>query len=719
MKQFIKHLFSVAMLSLTTVSLTAQTAADGLKDAYRNYFSIGVAVNQRNISDPAQVALIKKEFNSITAENAMKPVSVQPEKGKWNWAAADSVANFCRRNGIKLRGHCLMWHNQIGAWMYEDQNGHLLSKKEFYRNMKEHIFAVVNRYKDVVYAWDVVNEAISDGGFQISHYPGQKPYNGPYRYTPMFQIAGDEFIKMAFIWAHEADPKALLFYNDYNAADPAKRDRIYNMVKKLQAEGAPINAIGMQGHYNIYGPDMSDVEAAINKYSELVKTIHITELDIRANEEMGGQLQHKMGGAKITPWVKTLFEDQYTQLFKVLRRHSDVVKCVTFWNLGDRDSWVGVNNYPLLFDADYKPKHAYFLVKNFNADADKVEVKEDFKPSSMNQPGQTYPMVNSQGFARFRIVAPQAKSVIVSLGLGGRGGTVLHKGKDGVWFGQTDGPMDPGFHYYHYTIDGGTFNDPATNNYFGSCRWESGIEIPAPDEDFYALKQVPHGEVCLINFWSESTKSFHPAQVYLPAGYGKGKQRYPVLYLQHGWGENETAWFNQGRANLIMDNLIAEGKAQPFIIVTTYGMTNDVKFGTIGSFTAKEFETVLINELIPYIDQHFRTIAKKEGRAMAGLSMGGAETKLITLRRPEIFSAYGLLSGGTYAAQDIQPKAQVKYVFIGCGSKENPEAVNQSASDLKTAGINAESYVSPGTAHEFLTWRRCLYHMAQKLFSKR
>lgn len=121
-------------------------------------------------------------------------------------------------------------------------------------------------------------------------------------------------------------------------------------------------------------------------------------------------------------------------------------------------------------------------------------------------------------------MAPQAKSVIVSLGLGGRGGTVLHKGKDGVWFGQTDGPMDRGFHYYHYTIDGGTFNDPATNNYFGSCRWESGIEIPAPDEDFYALKQVPHGEVCLINFWSESTKSFHPAQVYLPAGYGKGKQ---------------------------------------------------------------------------------------------------------------------------------------------------------------------------------------------------
>lgn len=258
----------------------------------------------------------------------------------------------------------------------------------------------------------------------------------------MFQIAGDEFIKMAFIWAHEADPKALLFYNDYNAADPAKRDRIYNMVKKLQAEGAPINAIGMQGHYNIYGPDMSDVEAAINKYSELVKTIHITELDIRANEEMGGNFSTRWAAPRSRHGSRLCSKTNTHSSSKSLRRHSDVVKCVTFWNLGDRDSWVGVNNYPLLFDADYKPKHAYFLVKNFNADADKVEVKEDFKPSSMNQPGQTYPMVNSQGFARFRIVAPQAKSVIVSLGLGGRGGTVLHKGKDGVWFGQTDGPMD-------------------------------------------------------------------------------------------------------------------------------------------------------------------------------------------------------------------------------------------------------------------------------------
>lgn len=345
-------LFAMAMTLNTSVAL-AQQHDEGLKDAYSNYFDVGVAVNLRNISDAQQIALIKKEFNSITAENAMKPGSVQPGKDRWNWRDADSVANFCRRNGIKLRGHCLMWHNQIGKWMYEDKDGNLLSKEEFYKNIKEHIFTVVNRYKDVVYAWDVVNEAISDG-------------DGPYRDTPMYKIAGDEFIKMAFIWAHEADPNALLFYNDYNAVLPGKRDRIYNMVKKLQEEGAPINAIGMQGHYSIYGPNMDDVDTAIQKYSELVSTIHITELDIRANQEMGGQLQFNTEGVKVTPEVKVRFENQYVQLFKVLRKHKNVVKCVTFWNLGDKDSWVGVNNYPLLFDAEYKPKDAYNLVKNFD-----------------------------------------------------------------------------------------------------------------------------------------------------------------------------------------------------------------------------------------------------------------------------------------------------------------------------------------------------------------
>jgi GH35 family endo-1,4-beta-xylanase/enterochelin esterase-like enzyme len=608
-----------------------------------------------------------------------------------------------------------MWHAQIGEWMYKDEKGDLVSKEKLFQNMKHHITAIVERYKDVIYAWDVVNEAISDGGWQGGR-RGMGEHPSPYRNSPLYQIAGDEFIKKAFIYAREADPNVLLFYNDYNAADPEKRDRIYNMVKSMKEEGVPIDGIGMQGHYNVYGPSMEDVDAALTKYSTIVKHIHITELDIRANQEMGGQLNFSRDGGNISQVVKTLQEDQYARLFKVLRKHKDVVDNVTFWNLSDRDSWLGARNYPLPYDENYKAKRVYSIIKDFDPASDTAVVKEDFRPSVLNQPGQQYPMVNSQGYARFRVVAPDAKSVIVSLGLGGRGGTVLRKDKEGVWVGTTDGPMDEGFHYYHLTIDGGVFNDPGTKNYYGSCRWESGIEIPAHDEDFYAMKQVPHGNVQQVYFYSKSTDTHRRAFVYTPPTYGKDKKKYPVLYLQHGWGEDETAWSNQGYANLIMDNLIAEGKIEPFIIVMTYGMTNDVKFGHINEFTAKEFETVLVDELIPYIDSNFRTQADKKHRAMAGLSMGGFETKLITLRRPEVFNYYGLLSGGTYAPGDIKDKNQVASIFISCGSKENPDGVTKAVNDLKAAGFKATSFVSPDTAHEFLTWRRSLYHIAQLLF---
>lgn len=715
-----KRTFLSVLLSLflagTAFAQFGRSADNGpasLKDAYNGYFTIGVAVNQRNISDPTQIELIKKQFNSITAENDMKPGEVHPSEGVWKWERADKVANFCRQNGIKLRGHCLVWHSQFCNWMFNDKNGKLVKKEVFYARLRDHIHTVVSRYKDIVYAWDVVNEAMSDGGGR--GFGGNEP--NPYRQSQLYNLCGDEFIAKAFEYAHEADPNAILFYNDYNAATPAKRDRIYNMVKKMQDAGVPITGIGMQGHYNIYGHSEEDVDAALTKYSELVKHIHITELDIRCNQEMGGQLQFSRGEKSVMPgYISTLQEDQYARIFRVFRKHKDVIDNVTLWNLCDADSWVGVNNHPLPFDENLKPKKAYYAIKNFDASLDNKKPKEDFKPSELNQPGQEYPQVNSEGYARFRIVAPDAKSVIVSLGLGGRGGTVLRKGKDGVWMGTTDGPMDEGFHYYHLTIDGATVNDPGAKNYYGSVRWESGIEIPAKDRDFYALKNVPHGNVQQILFNSPSTGEQKRAFVYTPAEYSKNaKKNYPVLYLQHGWGEDETAWSNQGCAHLIMDNLIAEGKCKPFIIVMTYGMTNGARYGTIGSFSPKDFETVLVDELIPYVDSHFRTLANKQNRAMAGLSMGGMETKSITLARPDTFDYWGLFSGGTYAPSDLK-NVKPKLIFTSCGSKENPDGVRKSVDDLKAAGFNAVSYVSEGTAHEFLTWRRSLKEMAPLLF---
>ncbi|MET3825235.1 S-formylglutathione hydrolase FrmB [Sphingomonas sp. PvP055] len=361
---------------------------------------------------------------------------------------------------------------------------------------------------------------------------------------------------------------------------------------------------------------------------------------------------------------------------------------------------------------------------------------EDFKPSSVNQPGQQYPQVNSQGYARFRIVAPDAKAVKVSLGLGGRGGTVLAKAPDGSWVGTSEGPLDEGFHYYHLTVDGGTFNDPGALNYYGSTRWESGIEIPAHDADFYAMKNVPHGNVQQILFPSPSTGTQRRAFVYTPPGYDAAKAaRYPVLYLQHGWGEDETAWSNQGHANLILDNLIAARQAKPFIIVMTYGMTNDIKPGAPGglaSFDIRPFQTVLVNELIPYVDTHFHTVTDPAHRAMAGLSMGGFETKLIAPKNLDTFGYIGLLSGGTVSLEDVTGtpgfKDKVKLVFVSFGSREldrarpnlppgaPPSDPRANAAALKAAGINSVFYVSQNTAHEFLTWRRSLREMAPLLF---
>lgn len=363
-------------------------------------------------------------------------------------------------------------------------------------------------------------------------------------------------------------------------------------------------------------------------------------------------------------------------------------------------------------------------------------ISEDFKPSSLNQPGQQYPQVNSQGYARFRIVAPDATAVKVSLGLGGRGGTVLAKAPDGTWIGTSEGPLDEGFHYYHVTVDGGTFNDPGALNFYGSTRWESGIEIPAHDADFYALKDVPHGRVEQILFPSPSTGTPRRALVYTPPGYGdKPQTRYPVLYLQHGWGEDETAWSNQGHANLIMDNLVAEKKSLPFIIVMTYGMTNEIKPGSPGglaSFDIRPFQTVLLNELVPYVDRTYRTVADARHRAMAGLSMGGFETKLIAPKNLDTFAYIGLLSGGTVGMDDVGAtpgfKDKVKLVFVSFGSRElegnRPLAPGRgprpdpraNAAAIKAAGINSAFYVSPNTAHEFLTWRRSLHEMAPLLF---
>jgi GH35 family endo-1,4-beta-xylanase/enterochelin esterase-like enzyme len=350
-------------------------------------------------------------------------------------------------------------------------------------------------------------------------------------------------------------------------------------------------------------------------------------------------------------------------------------------------------------------------------------ITDDFAPASTNQPGKEYPQVNSQGRVKFRIVAPEAKSVGVTF----RDSTEFVKGEDGAWIGYTR-RLDEGFHYYAIKIDGAEVPDPNSKYFFGANRWGSAVEIPAHDRDFYALKNVPHGQIREILFYSKSTDTSRRAFVYTPPGYDQATDtRYPVLYLQHGWGENEYGWSVQGHAGLIMDNLLAEKKTKPFIIVMTYGLTNETQVGGLRNFDIGPFQTVLVDELIPYIDANFRTRSDQQNRAMAGLSMGGMETKLITLAKLDTFSHIGLFSGGSIRSGDIVDmevfKQKNRLVFISYGGHEvsgdgprrggDPEAA---VKDLAAVGINARYYVSPETGHEWLSWRRSFKEIAPLLF---
>ena len=325
----------------------------------------------------------------------------------------------------------------------------------------------------------------------------------------------------------------------------------------------------------------------------------------------------------------------------------------------------------------------------------------------------------------FRVDAPEAKSVGVSF----HDSSEFTKGEDGAWYGQTR-PLDVGFHYYAINIDGAEVPDPNSRMFFGAQRWGSAVEVPANDQDFYTLKHVPHGQLREIHFHSPSTNAERRAFVYTPPGYDQDSNaRYPVLYLQHGWGENEFGWGVQGRAPEIMDNMIAAGEVRPFLIVMTYGMTNDVRFGGLREFQIEPFETVLVKELIPYVDANFRTLANRGNRAMAGLSMGGMETKTITLRNLDVFSYIGLFSGGSIGPDEIIDMAAFKksnqLVFVSYGSGEvdggrprrgpDPKEMTEA---LKAAGINAHYYISQGTAHEWQSWRRSLKEIAPLLFKK-
>ena len=388
-------------------------------------------------------------------------------------------------------------------------------------------------------------------------------------------------------------------------------------------------------------------------------------------------------------------------------------------------------------------------------------VVEDFKPATTNQENKQFPAVNSQRMVRAQISAPQA--TFVGLDIAGKI-YQMTKDENGVWTGTSE-PQDEGFHYYQLNIDGASVPDPGSKYYYGASRWGSGIDIPAQDEDFYTVKNVPQGSINEVYYWSTVQGKMRHGYVYLPNEYYTNPtKKFPVLYLQHGMGENETGWSAQGKTGIIMDNLIAAGKATPFIIYMDNGLDTRrpgdpdpaqmrrmgppqgprpqgapqggpqgprPQGGRPGGFGrgfgnfAEAFQQILLKDIIPMVEKNYRVIADTEHRAMAGLSMGGMQTHAITLANPTTFAYVGMFSGGTFNTEELKDAADFKktnkVLFMSAGGRETRMAegdgsVGKAAEDLKKMGINAHSYVSPETAHEWQTWRRSLYQFAQLLF---
>lgn len=339
----------------------------GLKDYYAKYFPVGVAVSPRALhSDEA--ALILREFNSMTPENAMKMGPIHPEEGRYFWRDADSIMAYAQRNHLRLRGHNLCWHNQTPAWMFV-QDGKPVSKEVLLQRLKDHITAVVNRYKGQIYAWDVVNEAVSD-----------KP-DEYLRPSPWLQICGEEYIAKAFQYAHEADPGAQLFYNDYNEISAVKREKIFRLVKGLKEAGVPISGLGLQAHWAVNEPSAPQLDSTLKRFSELGVKLQITELDISVYPKEHNARAARPGDedTAFSPVKEQKQIEVFKMAFDLFRKYRRNISGVTFWNISDRNSWLdnfpvrGRKDHPLLFDQALQRKRAYAEVTNFQGSGHRAD----------------------------------------------------------------------------------------------------------------------------------------------------------------------------------------------------------------------------------------------------------------------------------------------------------------------------------------------------------
>ena len=340
-----------------------------LKDTFKGYFYLGTALNSDQISgkDLRSLHILKQHFNSITAENEMKWSNIQEKQGEFNFQSADRFVALGEENNMFIVGHALIWHDQTPDWVFQDESGKLINRETMLKYMRDHISTVVGRYKGRVHGWDVVNEAIDD--------------NGQLRNSKWLKIIGEDYIQKAFEYAHEADPDAELYYNDYSLVKPVKRDGAVRLIQKLQLKNIRLHGVGIQGHWSLDYPDqLEDIEKTILTFSELGLDVMITELDVSVlpypDGERGANISQSFEFKKeYDPYPEVLpdsmqekLADRYASFFKIFYKHRDKISRVTIWGIHDGQSWLndwpikGRTNYPLLFDREYKKKPAFYAV---------------------------------------------------------------------------------------------------------------------------------------------------------------------------------------------------------------------------------------------------------------------------------------------------------------------------------------------------------------------
>ncbi|MFH1195040.1 MAG: endo-1,4-beta-xylanase [bacterium] len=362
LKLFLAVVFSQTMFGS---SLLAQPF---LKDVFKDYYYIGTALNHNHVfsRDSLSMELVKKQFNSITPENLLKWEPVHPKVDQYNFEPADSFVAFGQRNNMFIIGHTLVWHAQTPRWVFEDEAGNPATREVLLQRMRDHIYSVAGRYKGRINGWDVVNEAFED--------------DGALRKSKWFQIIGEDYIEKAFEYAHEADPDAELYYNDYNEWHIGKVNAVVNLVKNLQSKGIKIHGIGMQGHWGMDYPTLNELDEALKKYSETGLKIVITELDISilpnpwnytgAEISQNFELQKKLNPYpdSLPDSMQVKLSERYSELFRTINKYKDSVSRITFWGVHDGGSWKnnfpvrGRTDYPLLFDRNLQPKPVFYGV---------------------------------------------------------------------------------------------------------------------------------------------------------------------------------------------------------------------------------------------------------------------------------------------------------------------------------------------------------------------